>query len=705
MSNSATLTLPALHPDHLAYLRARGISDATIAANGPRSARPGDLHRLAGRPVPDGTSGLVIPYGGCDGFCRVRLFPPIVTTDGREQKFGKPAGSPVRLYIPAGVRETLADPERSISITEGEVKALALTQAGFPAVAIGGVYNFRTKELPGDALIPDLEDIPWEGRPVHLIPDSDAWTNDQVLLAVYRLARALEQRGAAVLVVKIPPGPSGTKHGADDFLVSVTAQGKDPVAAWRRLMEKAVTLGNPAFKPFRETEKVKARAAEKPGPLPPELVARRIHPALHFDDSFASVGIVTVGADVAPIMKIITATRKDFPAETIGAALTAKPLAYSDLIARWRPEDVARFLAGEDEPPSFADAMARTIERYDTLLEVGRDCETVTLAAWAVATYFHPAFLAFPRLDIRGEVGSGKSKTLSILAAVTFNGLLRVSPTPAVLFRLAELFRPSLCLDEIEGLASDEKREILAILNSGYKAGGRVDRCEGDEHTLRSYAVFTPIALAGITGLNRVTQDRAITLVLTRGRDPSRLNADVDPGDSRFAEIRDLCYRLTLLRWREVRAACEALDLPGWLVARERELWRPLLVVATLAEREAGDLNLVADLLTLAREQGQERAGLSDEAEALVTVLSAKLNGAAEMVLSPGEVCGDLQAEMKLKDPPSPQRVGRLMKRLGFPPAPRTAGGKRRLVRAEALADLRKRYGSCDSGGEGEKVH
>jgi hypothetical protein len=463
---------------------------------------------------------------------------------------------------------------------------------------------------------------------------------------------------------------------------------------WRTTREKKPRGGKP-----RE---------EKPKlPPPPELVGRRLHPALHFDaDGLVSVGIVTIGPEGKEITEIITSTRKCYPTEAIGAALAGRPFAYPDLMNRWQPEDVTRFLAHQDALPTFESAVARTWDRLDSLLEMGRDCETVALATWAVATYFHPAFLAFPRMDLRGERGSGKSKALSILAAVSFNGLLRVSPTPAVLFRLAEPLRPTFCLDEIEGLAGDEKREILAILNAGYKAGGRVDRCEGDNHTVKSYSIYGPVALAGITGLNRVTEDRAITIVMARGKDPARLNAEVDPADARFAEIRDLCYRLAILCWQEVAETSRTLPFPSWLVGRERELWRPLLTVAHLADREAGDLNLVSDLLTLAREQGEERAGLSDEAEAVVSVLTEKMGGAAEIIVSPGDLAEDLKDALRLKDAPTPQRVGNLLRRLGFPSTTRATGGrKQRLVTASALEDLRRRYSETYPRGEGESVH
>jgi hypothetical protein len=679
----------ALHPEHLAYLRQRGILDDTISAAGLHSSRPQDLHRLAGRPIPDDTSGLVIPYPNADGYRRVRLFPPLTTADGREQKFGQPIGSPVRLYIPPGL--SLDQPDAALFIIEGELKALALWQIGFPAVALGGVYNFRTHALPSDRLIPDLEAIPWEGRAVYLVPDSDAWEKDQVMLAVYRLARILEQRKAGVLIVKIPT-VKGTNQGADDFLVGVAGHGKDPLAAWRKLVERAVTLRHPAFMPFREAEKAKARTGEAAA-LPAELVGRRLHRAIHFDeDGFATVGVFVPGPDSQPLLQIITSSRHRYAAGPLESALTGRAIGYADLIGRWHPDWLARYLIGHGEVPTFAVALSKIIHLIDGFLEMDHDSEIVVPAAWALATWFSRVFLTFPRLDVRGERGSGKTKLLSILSGTSLNGILRVCPTPAVLFRLAESLRATLCLDEIEGLGKEDRREILAIINQGYKVGGRVDRCEGDDQSLRSFDVYTPIALAGIQGLNRVTEDRAITLVLRRAKDRKRLNAEVNPSDQQFIELRDLCYRLALSRWQQVADTQAQLVFPDWLNGRERELWRPLLAIGTVAEQEEPSLGVVQDLLTFAREQGEERAGLSDEMEALLSVLQDKLGVADTIEVSPADLCEDLQRSLHWDKTPDPRTVGRWLKRVKIPKR-KTKDGARYSVTWANIEDLHSRFG------------
>jgi len=219
---------------------------------------------------------------------------------------------------------------------------------------------------------------------------------------------------------------------------------------------------------------------------------------------------------------------------------------------------------------------------------------------------------------------------------------------------------------------------------------------------LRSFAAYCPVALAGIRGLNDVTEDRAITLTLTRGADREKINAEVDETDPRFAEARAVCYRLALTRWREVAQARRDLALPDWLVGRERELWGPLLTIAHLAEADAGeDLELTADLLALAKVQGEEREGLSDEGEAVVSILTARLAVADTMTVQPADLCDELTKALHRDRPIKPETVGRLLKRLGFKRLPRRAGGQPYEVTAARIAILRERYG----GVGGENLH
>lgn len=690
MRGTAAPPFAALADAHRQYLGERGLTAETIAASGCYTARPGDLSRLAGRPVPEATTGLVIPYPNAADFCRVRLFPPIPRADGKAQKFGQPQGTGVRAYITPQAQGILSDPSVSLAVTEGEVKSIALGQAGFPCIGLGGVWNFRTRDLPPGAMVADLEGISWTGRIVRLFPDSDAWQNEQVLLAVFTFARLLEQRGATVLITQLPTLPGQGKTGADDFLV---AKGQ---AAFRRLVEKAVTLGHPTFRPFREREKSQARAAKAARPVPANLEGRRIHPALHFDtgDGFASVGILDSGAWI-----IVTSDGAEHPAEALEAILTPEVAPYPALGERWRAVARAAFLRGEAPAPSWAAAVATALELFRDYIEFDEEPPYAVLALWVLGTYFYPVFPSFPRLNLHGEKGSGKSKTLKLVAALSHNGLWRTAPRAAPLFRLIEVLRPTMCLDELEHLDRDDKGDIAAILNAGYQAGGAVDRCDPVTFNVRPFAVYAPVALAGIKGLNAVLADRCISIIMQAGRDLYRVNRDVDltAPDPRILTFRDLAYRLALTRWREARGAWAAQDLPRWLSGRSRELWAPMLTMARLASTEAPDLDLRLKLLALARPDAEDRAELPEVASAILTALETRLLEAEAVTIQPGELAGELKAALGYDL--APQGIGLRLKALGFRRDRGRKGGSFYRVTLEAIRGITERRRLAEDAG------
>lgn len=421
-----------------------------------------------------------------------------------------------------------------------------------------------------------------------------------------------------------------------------------------------------------------------------DLLGRgRIHPALHVDDAGVIVGVVTEAGEY----QLITSERKVYPPGDVKGGLAFIPRPYPDLAGRWADEDLRAFLAGGGAP-GFSEILALTINALDQAMEFSRPEHRALIATWGLATYFFPTFLSFPRLNFSGERESGKSKALTLLRATAFNALLMLNPTPAVLYRLVHEFKPTLLIDEVEGLNKEDGREVLAIINSGYKAGGSVPRCEGERiRRVELFLVYSPLALAAIQPLNPVTEDRTIPLVLQRGTDRRRLNTEVDPAAPVFARIRAGGYCLLLSRWREVREAYQTVALPVWLNSRARELWRPLLAVAAVADQENG-LILTPDLLALARQHVEDRESVSAEGEALLAVLAEQLGNAERVVVRPRDLRETLRERLAWRDAPSSEAVASWLRRLGFVKArpPRDEKGVRYEIPCERLEESRARY-------------
>lgn len=179
-------------------------------------------------------AGFCIPYFDNDGnpleFCRVRFLESTLgqwdkLTTAKEIRYWQPPNSQTEVYLPPtrDWPEFLKSKERLI-ITEGELKAAAACKAGFPCIALGGVWSFQSTKQ-GLALLPWFVDNAeaLADREVIICYDSDAATNPQVVMAENRLAQRLLAIGMIVKIMRLPQlsNASGDviKTGIDDYLV------------------------------------------------------------------------------------------------------------------------------------------------------------------------------------------------------------------------------------------------------------------------------------------------------------------------------------------------------------------------------------------------------------------------------------------------------------------------------------------------------
>src|SRR5436190_2148860 len=122
-----------------------------------------------------------------------------------------------------------------------------------------------------------------------------------------------------------------------------------------------------------------------------------------------------------------------------------------------------------------------------------------------------------PYLRVRGDFGSGKTRFLLTVGSLCYkpifaSGASTVSP----LFRILDAFKGTLVMDESDFRMSDERAEIVKILNNGNARGFPVLRSEVSgkkgEFNPRAYAVFGPklVATRGFFQ-DRALESRCIT--------------------------------------------------------------------------------------------------------------------------------------------------------------------------------------------------
>ncbi|MEX1382632.1 hypothetical protein [Lutibacter sp.] len=164
------------------------------------------------------------------------------------------------------------------------------------------------------------------------------------------------------------------------------------------------------------------------------------------------------------------------------------------------------------------------------------------IALWIIGTYFHEQFSTYPYLFLYAIKGSGKTRVLRLIAKLSNNGRVLLSPTEAVMFRIPK--GETICIDELEGIMNKENGGLREMLNACYKKGSTVLRMKqkkingSTEQVIDEFEPYKPICIANINGMENVLEDRCITLILERSdkEDIMRLVEDFDEN----LEISDL---------------------------------------------------------------------------------------------------------------------------------------------------------------------
>jgi hypothetical protein len=198
-----------------------GVSNATLRANGvtimePRPGRSCEF-KIPYFAFEEGEGGRhAVDDGNGGDFHRLRLDRP--ASEGG--KYTQGAGTPACAYFPVGLAVLLRQ-HRYVIITEGEFKALSLVEAGYPALAIGGIDNFRRD----GQLLPELVELfDWMEREcggceaIHYLGDADTAINGQFSGAAVTLREALAcaHVRAELRLPRMPIAEMCTRKGIDD---------------------------------------------------------------------------------------------------------------------------------------------------------------------------------------------------------------------------------------------------------------------------------------------------------------------------------------------------------------------------------------------------------------------------------------------------------------------------------------------------------
>jgi hypothetical protein len=533
----------------LDYLAARGITDDTVKLYGiecdDRLNHTVIKQRL-GQHLPKGTiETLWFPLCDSAGNVLNWIARPLPTIAGHP-KFLCPLGSSGVPFIPKGVYG--ANFGRLLIITEGVVKTLVIVQAGFDAIGINGVWGAGTKNSRDNVVIRAelYAALDWRGRKVYLGFDADCAINPDVRQAMIRLFFLLSGAGAEVF--QLTSWDLAQGKGIDDYLIGqFRSNGQDkPEDVVSRLLAAA--------KPFVETL--------QPTPLDLALCQsewRKVEIPDLLREQISRGLAQRLGIKVDDLRKLSQSTRAR--ADFVDPDPWPQPVAGHVLLAE----------------------LAALVDKH---VVCDDHCKTA-IALWILLTYLIDSVNIMPLLAITSpEKRCGKSRLLTLLLKLVRRPLPGVSLTAATVYRAIEKWRPTLLVDEADGVLKDSRGhdnlELRSVVNSGHtRELAYVPRCEGDSHEVRKFSTWAPKAIALIGRMPDSMFDRSIPIPMKRKTKADAIARIGETPAGTFAEIQSKIVRFVEDNAAAIGSAVP--PLPPGLNDRAEDCWLPMFAIADAA--------------------------------------------------------------------------------------------------------------------------
>jgi len=190
-----------------------------------------------------------------------------------------------------------------------------------------------------------------------------------------------------------------------------------------------------------------------------------------------------------------------------------------------------RALLLPSEPAEYGDtaALVDDLQRYvGRYVRLSPDAAALSVA-YVLLSWVYDAYNELPYLRFRGDYGTGKTRALIVIGSLCYkaffaSGASTVSP----IFHTLDTFKGTLVFDEADFRFTDEKAELVKILNNGNVKGFPVLRTQvtpQKEFDPRAFMIFGP----KIVGMRRAYDDRAL--------ESRFLTVELEPGQSEGVPI------------------------------------------------------------------------------------------------------------------------------------------------------------------------
>ncbi len=252
------------------------------------------------------------------------------------------------------------------------------------------------------------------------------------------------------------------------------------------------------------------------------------------------------------------------------------------------------------------------------------------LSLWVLHTHTFEASPITPRLVLRSpERRCGKTRTLEVLSRLVPKPLMTSNVSTAVVFRVIEMARPTLLIDEADTFINTDNKELCGVLNSGHHQTGTVIRSVTDDHEPRVFSTWAPLAIALIGRMAETLEDRGIIIHMRRRRSDERVEQWRIDRSAGLDKVARKAARWAMDNQSALREADP--NTPDTLHDRAADNWRPLLAIA---DRVGGEWPVSARIIAQQLSTGEPGEDSSAGTQLLADICAIMEDRAIERIAS-----------------------------------------------------------------------
>ena len=279
---------------------------------------------------------------------------------------------------------------------------------------------------------------------------------------------------------------------------------------------------------------------------------------------------------------------------------------------------------------------------------------------YVMQTWLYDRTKVQPILNPRGPIESGKSRLREVLFELCYRGMnLGGAMTAASMFRSAEVWKGTLCIDEGDLPRSKEDISPVKILNMRYQHDGAVWRVNKETMKLHAFRIFGPTVLCSRRGFfDDALESRCIVVPM---EETERSDIPLTPPPEFYDRAQELRNKLLAFRLRHFHGfeVDDSIRFPG-VGKRLNQMLQPM---ASLARELSQELyaKIESTAGQLYERQVEERAH-SEDGFIVRAYLELCMEGKAD--ITPTDLSERIKERFRYEL--EPKALGRRLLPLGF---------------------------------------